>query len=126
MDADPCRPVSLTSAGYHDKSVSIGVEDPQKRQTGGPALRFSAKYRDAFLRPRVLCQHEVSQPQLTSPQVWISKPEHLRRSSILWMICVLVPCEVVDLAAGVAKLRPSLLNSELCVCDVCGYANVDG
>jgi hypothetical protein len=42
------------------------------------------------------------------------------------MICVLVPCEVVDLAAGVAKLRPSLLNSELRVCDVCGYANVDG
>jgi hypothetical protein len=74
----------------------------------------------------VLCQHGVSQAQLTSPQVWFSKPEHLRRCSILWMICVLVSCEVVGLAAGIAKLRTSLLNSELRVCDVCRYANVDG
>lgn len=42
------------------------------------------------------------------------------------MICVLVSCEVVGLAAGIAKLRTSLLNSELRVCDVCRYANVDG
>jgi hypothetical protein len=70
-----------------------------------------------------LCQHEISKPQLTSPQLYVSGHEPLFSSWSSQMVPVLVPCEVVSLSDEIAKLRTSVLDSDI---HVCGQAKSEG
>jgi hypothetical protein len=72
-----------------------------------------------------LCQHKLSQPQLTSPQLYVFDHEPLFRFPSFQMVLVLVPHEVVSLSVEIVKLRTSLLNSDIHVCGRAGQAKIE-